>query len=174
MKKLFAVMLALCLLGSFALADEVVEISWEQVGNDTIMENGAFQQISIPDVGNIVYFVPNVMSAVDVSTLQADVLPAAAYQTEDGKFTLSVYALNIPGLEDYLTSLQGQGTENFKNVKVNGIDCIAAENKANGLDILIVPVTETMVLSFIYTPLDGDEGWDQMKSVMVASIQVAQ
>lgn len=174
MKKLFAVMLALCLLGSFALAEETAEISWDQVANDSIMENGAFQQVSIPDVCNIVYFVPNVMSAVDVSTIQADVPPAAAYQTEDGKYTLSVYALNITGLEAYLTSLQENGTESFKNVKVNGIDCVAAEHKANGLDILIVPVTETMVLSFVYTPLEGDDEWDQMKAVMVASIQVAQ
>ena len=57
---------------------------------------------------------------------------------------------------------------------MNGIDCVGCENEANNFDILIVPITETQVLAYVFTPLNGDDGWDETKVAMVSSVQVAQ
>ena len=114
------------------------------------------------------------MAAADVSQIPEDVPPVAAFATADGNYLLRVYALNTTGLEDYLNLLQGQGAANFKNVTVNGIDCVGCENEANNFDILIVPITETQVLAYVFTPLNGDDGWDETKVAMVSSVQVAQ
>ena len=174
MKKLFALALALCLLCSFALAEEEIPtLNWSDV-EDQVKEAGSFQQVTFPDVATLLYWVPNNMAAADVSQIPEDVPPVAAFATADGNYLLRVYALNTTGLEDYLNLLQGQGAANFKNVTVNGIDCVGCENEANNFDILIVPVTETQVLAYVFTPLNGDDGWDETKVAMVSSVQVAQ
>ena len=174
MKKLFALALALCLLCSFALAEEEIPtLNWSDV-EDQVKEAGSFQQVTFPDVATLLYWVPSNMAAADVSQFPDEVPPVAAFTTEDGNYTLRVYALNTTGLEDYLNLLQGQGAANFKNVTVNGIDCVGCENEANNFDILIVPITETQVLAYVFTPLNGDDGWDETKVAMVSSVQVAQ
>ena len=175
MKKLFALMLALCLLCSVALAEEeVVEINWTDVQNDELEAKGQFQQIEIPDTAKLVYWIPSNLAAYDVSQIAAEVAPVAAFATEDMTYTVSVYALNVTSLEEYLTSLEGNGTANFKNVTLNGFSAIAAENEAMSCDMLIIPVTDTMVLVYNFTPLNGDADWDAVKAYMVASIQVAE
>ena len=119
----------------------------------------------------IVYWVPANMAAVDPSTVQAEVAPVAVFLTEDGAYTISVFALNVSGLEDYLTGLQGAGNT-LNNVTINGIDCVSVEN--DGYEGVIVPMNDTLVLSFNCTPKDGDDDWDQVKGVIFSSIQVAQ
>ena len=175
MKKLFALMLALCLLCSFALAEEeeIPVLNWADV-EDQVKEAGSFQQITFPEIATLLYWVPSNMDAFDVSQIPAEVPPVAAFATADGNYTLSVFALNITSLEEYLNGLQGQGAANFKNITVNGIDCVGCENEAQNSDILIVPITETQVLVYNFTPLNGDDDWDETKAVMVSSVQVAQ
>ena len=73
MKKLFALALALCLLCSFALAEEETpELSWENSlsQNPNLEANGSTQQITIDGVGNILYWVPNNLPALDVNTIE--------------------------------------------------------------------------------------------------------
>ena len=174
MKKLFALALALCLLCSFALAEEEIPtLNWADV-EDQVKESGSFQQVTFPDVVTLLYWVPNNMAAVDVSQFPDEVPPVAAFATEDGNRVLRVFALNTTGLEDYLNTLQAQGAASFKNVTVNGIDCVGCENEAQNNDIFIVPITETQVLVYVFTPLNGDDDWDGTKVAMVSSVQVAQ
>ena len=175
MKKLFALLLALCLLCSFALAEEEIPVlNWSETTNDQIEASGSFQKIEFPDVATLLYWVPNNMAAMDVSTIEADIPPAAAFTTADENYTISVFALNTTGLEDYLTILQNNGADKFRNITVNGIDCVSCENEEASIDILVVPITETQVLVYNFTPLNGDDDWDATKAVIVASIQVAQ
>ncbi len=174
MKKLLAVALSLCLLCSFALAEEEIPtLNWADVEDQT-KESGSFQQIAIPDVATLLYWVPNNMTAFDVNQIQAENPPVAVFATADGSNTLSVFALNITSLEDYLNGLSANGAANLKNITINGIDCVACENEGQSSDILIVPVTDTMVLVYNCTPLNGDEDWDATKVVIISSIQVAQ
>ena len=174
MKKLFALALALCLLCSFALAEEEIPtLNWSDV-EDQVKEAGSFQQVTFPDVATLLYWVPNNMAAIDVNQIQADPAPVAVFATEDGNYSISVFALIIPSLEEYLNGLSANGTANFKNVTINGIDCVACENEAKNCDILIVPITDTSVLVYNFMPLNGDDGWDATKVAIISSIQVAQ
>ena len=172
MKKLFAIVLALCLLASCALADgPEAELNWADYDTEENQSLGQTQVLTIPDICSLYFWVPtSVMNTVDVSSLGG----AAGYQTDDGVYSLFVSVLNVTSLEDYLTQQQANGTDNFHYVTTNGIDCVSGENEANGVDLLVIPVTETMVAVFAFTPLHGDETWDHYKAVMVASIRVAE
>ena len=60
---------------------------------------------------------------------------------------------------------------NFRNVTVNGVDCIGYEVAENDIECLIYPVTENIIVTFSCTPLNGDEDWDLTKGAIFASIQ---
>ena len=170
MKKLFALALALCLLCGVALAEEPPALDWSNIPEE-VQANGSLQQIAVPDMPVIVYWVPVNMAAVDPSAVQADPAPSALFMTEDGQYTISVFALNVTSLEDYLSSLQGAGNT-LTNVNINGIDCVSVE--AEAYEGVVVPMNDTLVLYFACTPKDGDDDWDQVKGVIFSSIQVAQ
>lgn len=176
MKKLFATLLVLCLLGSAALAEEApaIVLDWTEIGTEDVKAYGSDQLVQIPDVANINYWLPSVLEPVDLSGIDAEIAPYAAYQTNDGVYTMSVYTLTITGLEDYLNGLAETGVDEFNTLLTNGISGITCENKENDLDIVVIPVTDTIVLSFAFTPLDGDEDWDATKATIVASIRVAE
>ena len=174
MKKLFVLILVVCLLGSAAMAEETVpELNWSDF-QEKYENLGSFQQIEIPDSVTMKYWIPQNMAAFDVSLIQADIPPVAAFATADGEYTAAVSVLDITSLEDYAVSLENNGTGNFRNLILNGFDAIGAENEADGIDILIIPVTDTQVLVYYFTPLNGDDGWDSTKTVIVASIQVVE
>ena len=170
MKKLFALALALCLLCGVALAEETPTLEWSNIPEE-VQANGALQQIAVPDMPVILYWVPANMVSVDPSTVQADPAPAAVFLTQDGAYTVSVFALNVTSLQEYLTNLQDAGST-LNNVNINGIDCVSVE--AEAFEGVVVPMTDTLVLYFACTPKDGDEDWDQVKGVIFSSIQVAQ
>ena len=72
MKKLFALALALCLLCSFALAEEEIPtLNWSDV-EDQVKESGSFQQVAFQDVATLLYWVPNNMAAIDVNQILSD------------------------------------------------------------------------------------------------------
>ena len=101
MKKLLAVALSLCLLCSFALAEETPELSWENSlsENPNLEANGSTQQIAVDGVGNILYWIPNNLPAIDVSTIEAEIPPIAAFgaDNEGTSYSVSVYALTVTG-----------------------------------------------------------------------------
>ncbi len=180
MKKLFALMLALCLMLGCTAVAETAELDWASVlaQNPDLEANGTYQQISLGEAGTIVYWVPNDLAPVDVNTIEAEVPPIAAFGgvDEDGTaYTLSVFALQITSLEEYSAGLKEQGADvdNAQLVIANGIQTVAIEAPALGIDLLLIPVTETMVLVYTFTPQSG-EVWDQVKTYIVSSIQLAQ
>ena len=172
MKKLFALLLALGLLCSFAMAEEaeIVELSWASISDET-KALGSLQQIEIPDTVKIVYWVPQNMDAVDVSAIGVDGL-AAAFATADEAYTISVYAYSI-NWQEYLVNA-GATEENARMIVTNSIDAISFENEADGIDMVIIPVKDDITVIFAFTPLNGDEDWDATKGVIVSSIQAAE
>ena len=172
MKKLFALLLALGMLCSFAMAEEAeaVELSWDSVSDET-KALGSFQQIEIPDVVKIVYWVPQNMAAVDVSAIGVDGL-AAAFATADEEYTISVYAYSV-NWQDFLVA-GGATEENARMIVTNSIDAISFENEEDGIDMVIIPVNDEITVVFAFTPLNGDEDWDEVKGAIVSSIQAAE
>ena len=173
MKKGIALLCALLLLACVpVLAEEVPEMNWADVGNDELMAQGEFQKIQIEGMPAIAYWVPSIMASVDVSGIEGAFKPAALYATEDQSNSIALFSFEIAGLEDYLTMIEQQGGgSDFQNVKVNGVDCVAYQVEADNMECLVYPITENLILSFSFAPANGDEGWDAVKAVIVASIQ---
>ena len=182
MKKLFALALALCLLCSFALAEEETpELSWENSlsQNPNLEANGSTQQITIDGVGNILYWVPNNLTALDPETIEGDLKPVAAFGADaDGNsYSMSVFALNLTeGLEAYANAQKevGADIDNAKLVITNGLQIIGIENPVAGMDMIILPVNDSMILLFTFTPLNGDDEWDEVKAYIASSIRLAE
>ena len=77
MKKLFALILALGLLFSFAMAeDAALELSWDNVSEET-KALGSFYPIDMQESGKLIYWVPQNMAAQDTSAIEAVGLVAA-------------------------------------------------------------------------------------------------
>jgi hypothetical protein len=181
MKKLLAVALSLCLLCSFALAEETPELSWENSlsENPNLEANGSTQQISVDGVGNILYWVPNNLPASDVSTIEAELPPIAAFgaDNEGNSYSVSVFALTVTGgLEAYAAAQKeaGADVDNAKLIIPNGLQIIGMENPVAGIDMILLPVNDSTILLFTFTPLNGDEEWDEVKTYIASSIRLAQ
>lgn len=175
MKKLFALMLALCLmLGCTAMAEVAAELTWDAA----LEENGTTQQISLGENATILYWIPNDLPAIDVAQVEAEVPLMAAFGADSNgvSYTVSVYALEVESLEAYVAAQQGVGADvdNAKLVLTNGIQVIGMENKTSNMEMCIVPVTDTMILVFAFTPCDGDDTWDEVKGYIVSSIRLAE
>ena len=173
MKKLFALLLALGLLCSFAMAEEAeyVELSWDAV-SDEVKAAGSLQELQVTDDLSILFWVPENMAGQDVSEISEDIRPDAAFATEGEEYTISVYVMDT-NWQEYLVNL-GATEETVKMVVTNSIDAISFEYEAEGIDMLIIPVSENSVIIFAFTPLNGDEDWDAVKGAIVASIQAAE
>lgn len=170
MKKLFAVVLSLCMFCTCAFAESTA-LSWENVPEET-QAAGQFTQIALADDLALLCWIPANMAAVDVSTIEAEVSPVEAYQTEDGAYSVSIFALQVNDVDGYLSSLEANGAE-LGDLDINGIEAASFVQKDNGVEGVIIPISDELVLSVACTPVDGDEGWDQVKGIIFSSIQVA-
>ena len=167
MKRLFAALLALCLLFSAALAEE---LNWEEY-EEEVGRTGRTEQVKVPDKGTVKFWMPKTLKATDVKKIKADVRPAAAYKSKKG-FAATITVMNVTSLEDYTNELKAAGADYFNNMKINGIDCVGCENEQSDMEMLLVPVDETTVLVYQLSPLDTeDEDWDEMKGYIIASIR---
>ena len=179
MKKLFALMLALCLMLGAALAEEAPQVSWTDIlaENPSLEENGTYQQISFAGTdARLVYWVPNDLPALDVSTIAGS--PVAAFgaaDPEDGQvYYMAVYALDV-NWQDYAMDQQSKGAdlEKAQLVITNSIQVVSLENPAEDIDMAVAPATDSLTLVFAFYPLNN-EIWDQVKSYIVSSIQLVQ
>jgi len=168
MKKLIAALLALCLLFSAALAEELL---WEDYKEEVAGE-GKTEKVKIPDVITFKFWLPKTMKSTDAKKVKADVVPAAAYKAKKGDSTLTITVLEVNSLEEYVSGLETAGAEFFTNLKINGVDCVSCENAERNEEILIMPVEDKKVLVFTFAPLDSDdEDWDEAKDYIIASIR---
>ena len=169
MKKLFAVALLLCMLCTCAFAESVPTLNWSDIPEET-QAAGQFTQIALADDLALLCWIPSNMEAVDVSTLEAEPAPVEAYQVEGGAYTVSIFALQVPGVDEYLDTLEAAGVD-LRDIVINEIDACAFEQKDSGVEGVIIPVSDDLIVSIACTPVDGDEGWDQVKAVIFSSVQ---
>ena len=124
----------------------------------------------------LIYWVPNDLPALDVSTITGSPVAAfGAMDPEDGQvYYMAVYAHAI-NWQDYIADQQTKGadTDTANLVIVNGIQVISLENPEADIDYAIVPATDDLTIVFAFYPLNN-EVWDQVKSYIVSSIQLAQ
>ena len=170
MKKLFALMLALCLmLGCTALADN--EVSWEQFA-PLLEENGitgdfvTFEEIAVK------VFIPTGMNAVELSEEDKAAGIIGYFATDDGE-AIGVQYVNVDGmdLETYAAQVAENGGTEIETGTVNGLPCISYEYNDNM--VCAFTTQKGYILEVAVGPLP-DEASKLGGSVILASIQSAE
>ncbi len=98
MKKLFALMLALCLMGSVAMAD--ANLTWDAVAETAEQVDGGFQTF---DEIAVKIWMPAVLQAVELTDEDKEAGYIGYYATADESAAVSVMYVNVEGmtLEEY-------------------------------------------------------------------------
>ena len=165
MKKLFALVLALCLLcGCTALADN--EITWEQV--EPLLEQGGvngdfytFDQIAVA------IFIPEGMESVELP----DDSYIGYFAAEDGS-AVAVQYVNVDGmtLEAYTEALSQVGATGIETGTVNGLPCVTYEVPANNSMNIAFTTEAGYILEAVVAPVTDDNS-KLAGSIILASIQ---
>ena len=131
MKKIFALMLALCLmLGCTALADN--EITWEQVA-PTLEAAGVTGDFVTFDEIAVKVFIPTGANAVELTDENKEA-GYIGYFTDESGDAIAVQYVDVNGmsLEDYKAALETtEGVTEIETGTVNGLPCISYEYNGN-------------------------------------------
>ncbi len=170
MKKLFALMLALCLmLGCTALAD--AEITWEQVA-PMLEEIGLTGEFVTFDEIAVKIFIPEGMNAVELSDEDRQNGYIGYFAAEDGD-AIAVQYVDVEGMElaDYAAQLAETDATEIETGTVNGLPCVSYEYESN----LCCSFTTQMgyILEVSVGPLPDDNA-KLGDSAILASIQAAE
>ena len=172
MKKIVALILAMCLLTGFALA-EAVEINWEDV-EGSVAEAGIEGDFAdIADLG-IRMFVPSVFQEVELSEAEIGGGYIFLMSTEDQSANVAAYYVSADGmtLEDFGAALSEAGAEDVELVTVNGIPVVTYEQPAtDSMNVGMLTDADNLVI-FVFEPA-SDEGFQSVAAIMTASIQAA-
>lgn len=169
MKKLFALVLALCLLcGCTALADN--EISWEQV-EPLLEQAGVNGNLYTFDQIAVAIFIPEGMESVE--------LPNDSYigyfAAEDGS-AVAVQYVNVEGmdLETYTAALPGVGATEIETGTVNGMPCVTYEMPANKTMNIAFTTEAGYILEVVVGPVEDDNAKTAAGFIMASIMAVPQ
>ncbi len=171
MKKLFALMLALCMmLGTAALADELV---WEGTIADAASQiEGEFHTF---DEIAVKIWIPAVLKEVELTDEDKEKGQIGYFETEDKANAVGVQYVNMNGtsLDEYKAILLESGIEEntIEPGTVNGLDCLSYEYNGNG--ILAFTTQKGFILEVAGGPL-SDEGFASLLTIIMGSIQSAE
>ena len=181
MKKLFALVLALCLLCSLAMAETETEttvatISWSDYEDKAVEIGGKLQGFSEFGI-DYMMFVPDGFDFVEVPADAAEAGVLAILS--NGTLTFSVAKYSIEGMsrDDFLESLnQAKATEIEAGI-VNGIECFSyILTTADGIMTTNVafPTDDAKeMITFTFAPSDNQD-MQEVLQVVAASIQPIQ
>ncbi len=168
MKKLFAVMLALCLmLGTAAMADELV---WagavEEAASQMEGEFHTFDEIAVK------IWIPAVLEECELSDEDKEEGYIGYFQTADETAAIGIQYVDMSGtgLEAYAELLKENGIDesSIEAGTVNGIECLSYANEDNG--VLAFATQKGYILEVAAGPMT-DEGFQSVASIIFSSIQ---
>ena len=167
MKKLFALMLALCLmLGCAAMAEN--EISWDQV-ESVLTEKAINGEFVTFDQIAVKIWIPEGMAAVEEELPEGYI---GYYAAEDGDAVAVTY-VNVEGMDlnTYAEQVAANGGENIEAGTVNGLECLSYEY--NGCMVCSFTTQMGYILEVTVGPL-ADDTAKLGASAILASIQSAE
>ncbi len=167
MKKLFALLLALCLmLSGAALAEETTAISWEEVA--PLLESAGvtgefytFEQIAVA------IFIPEGMVEAELP----DETYIGYFTDEDGS-AIALQYVNAEGmdLESLAATLESVGATGIEFGTVNGLPCVTYEMPENQSVNIAFTTEAGYILEVVCAPMTSDE--DKLAaSFVLSSIQ---
>ena len=168
MKKLFALVLALCLLGSCAFADG--QLVWEgEIAEAAAAYEGEFHTLN--EVSAKIW-IPAEFEEAELDEEQKEDGTIAAFVTEDDAAIVVQY-VDMEGmtLEQYQAELEGSDdVTELEAGTVNGIPCLSYEYNGNG--VLAFTTEMGYILEVAFGPLSNEE-YKTKASFALASIQSA-
>ena len=180
MKKLFALILSLCLLAGCcafteeAEEDNLPEINWADVEAAASEIEGQFSEIA--DLG-LKIFVPAVFGNAEVTEEQKAAGVIALLSTADGAGRVSFTYQDLGEMEDdaFVDELEKAGATEIEWALLNGCDALSYELAVNGTQTTNVVLFEesNKILTVSFAPTD-DEGFKELAGIMTASIQPAE
>lgn len=169
MKKLFALVLALCLLcGCTALADN--EISWEQV-EPLLEQSGVNGNMYTFDQIAVAIFIPEGLESVELP----DDSYIGYFAAEDGS-AVAVQYVNVEGmdLETYTAALPGVGATEIETGTVNGLPCVTYEMPANKTMNIAFTTEAGYILEVVVGPVEDDNAKTAAGFIMASVMAVPQ
>ena len=167
MKKLFALMIALCLLGSVAMADDLV---WEgEIAEKASQIDGEFHSF---DEIAVKIWMPAVLKELELSDEDKEEGFIGYFETEDKSSAVSVVYVDMDGmtLEDYETQLKDNGAEEIEPGTVNGLSCLSYLIKEKDTACLAFTTEKGYILEVSAAPF-SDEGFQSTLAFVLSSIQ---
>ena len=167
MKKLFALMLALCLLCSVAMAEDT--LSWENVAETAAQIEGEFH--SFKEIA-VKIWIPAVLEECELSDEDKEEGYIGYFQTADETAAIGIQYVDMSGtgLEAYAELLKENGIDesSIEAGTVNGIECLSYANEDNG--VLAFATQKGYILEVAAGPMT-DEGFQSVASIIFSSIQ---
>lgn len=165
MKKLFALMLALCLLGSVAMADELVWTS--EIEEAATQLGGEFHTVK---EGSLKVWIPAVLHETELTEEDAEEGIIANFETEDGEAGIYIQYFDMEGmsLEEYAEDRKDNDAEEIEPGTVNGLPCLAY--KYDEAAVVAFALENGYILEFVCSPMT-DEGFQSIIGIVISSIQ---
>lgn len=176
MKKLFALMLALCLMGSccaFA-EEESKELNWEEVEALSAQYEGSLKAIA--DTGLAMY-VPDSFAAAELTEEQ--IAQGNFFLLKDeNNYRVSAMLQSLGSLElsDFVAEQLKAGATEMEEIALNGIPAMSYDFEVNGEKIGCITFyndTDNTVLTLSFAPADN-EAYQEIIALMMGSIQAAE
>ncbi len=172
MKKLFALILALCLLcACAATAENTTTITWEEVSPlvaEIPAEFVTFDQIAVK------IWIPTGMTAAAAEELPEGMI--GYYSEEDGS-AVSVTYVDVDGAElaEYAAYLTDEGMEEVETGTVNGLPCVTYKYDSDAGKVLCIAFATQAgyFLEVVAGPV-ASEADELGASAILASIQAAE
>ena len=153
MKKLFALMLALCLMGSVAMAD--ANLTWDAVKETAEQVDGGFQTF---DEIAVKIWMPAVLQAVELTDEDKEAGYIGYYATADESAAVGVMYVDVEGmtLDGVLEAAAAEGMAEPEIVNINGIDAVSYKDEANNAGCIVLVDTNCNMIIFSFTPIEGE------------------
>lgn len=170
MKKFVALLMALCLLGACALAEEVPVINWEDVDIESTGIEGNYYTF---DSVAVVVWIPTVLENLELTAEEAEGGLIGKFEVADG--SAGIYVQHLTGnegatMDELLAGLEANGAKDIERCVLNGLDA-ASYSLPDADAMYVVFVTEAgNYVQFVMTPV-SDEGFASVAQIVTASIQ---
>ena len=172
MKKLFALMLTLCLLcGCAALAEEST-ITWADVA-ETVEASGMTGDFHLLEGPGLAFWLPSALAEIEVDEESAAAGRMALFMAEDQSAYFAVDAVNVPDMtlaQFYENAQAAEAAEEVEMLNVNGLDGVVYRDATNDLWSFSLVDTNCNVINFIMGP-SSEDGSKEVFSIILASIQ---
>ena len=157
MKKLFAILMALCmLLSCAALAEAAEEVNWSDV-EATLAEAGVTGEFATFDEIAVKIWIPEGLPAVELTDEDRENGYIGYFQNDEAQ--LAVVYVNVDGMsiEDYAAALaETDGVENIAMLNINGLPGVRYQMPENDTLNIAFATEAGYILEVTMAPLSAD------------------